>query len=148
MNFRHLAAIASGAFLSATSAHAAERLNLTHEGVAVLGYDPVAYFVSDQAVKGSSKITAEFAGATYHFSSGENLAIFLANPVRYLPQYGGFCAYGVALGATPQIDPKVHQMIDGKLYLGSTASVMSQWRKDAPRVIKAADKSWKILAAR
>jgi YHS domain-containing protein len=74
----------------------AQELNVNHSGVAISGYDPVAYFTTAKALKGSPEITATYAGGTYRFSTTANRDAFLADPARYLPVYGGYCAYGVA----------------------------------------------------
>ena len=117
-------------------------LNLSSSGLALRGYDPVAYFTAGKPVKGSSKITAKHAGGTYHFSSEANKKSFLASPAKYLPQYGGFCAYGTAAGYKVDGDPKVWNVVDGKLYLNINKSVDRAWDRKQSFYIKKADKSW------
>lgn len=86
--------------------------------VAIKGYDPVAYFTMSKAVKGSGDHSHRWLGATWHFSSSEHMKKFQATPASYAPQYGGYCADGVAYGqATSNIDPKAWRIIEGKLYL-------------------------------
>ncbi|HSR90757.1 MAG TPA: YHS domain-containing (seleno)protein, partial [Gemmatimonadales bacterium] len=84
----------------------AQELNVNRSGVAISGYDPVAYFTTASAVEGSPEITATEAGATYRFSTKANRDAFVANPARYLPVYGGYCAYGVAHGHKVNVDPE------------------------------------------
>jgi len=86
--------------------------------IAIKGYDPVAYFTVSKAVKGSEKYSHRWLGATWHFSSSEHQKSFQSTPAKYAPQYGGYCADGVAYGqATANIDPKAWRIINGKLYL-------------------------------
>ncbi|NIM26689.1 MAG: hypothetical protein GTO67_03950 [Gammaproteobacteria bacterium] len=86
--------------------------------VAIKGYDPVAYFTLSKAIKGSDEHKHRWLGATWHFSSSEHLKRFQATPTNYAPQYGGYCADGIAYGqATANIDPEAWRIIDGKLYL-------------------------------
>jgi YHS domain-containing protein len=104
--------------LVAGSAKAGE-INTGYFGdVAIKGYDPVAYYTMKKAVKGSEQFTHDWLGATWQFSSAEHQQIFRASPVKYAPQYGGYCADGVAYGqATANIDPEAWRIIDNKLYL-------------------------------
>ena len=86
--------------------------------VAIKGYDPVAYFTEQRAVKGERAFSYRWMGATWHFASAGNRALFAAEPVKYAPQYGGHCADGVSFGTiTTNIDPEAWRIIDGKLYL-------------------------------
>jgi YHS domain-containing protein len=104
--------------LAASPALAGE-INTGYFGdVAIKGYDPVAYFTVSKAVKGSEKYSHRWLGAKWHFSSPENQKSFQATPVKFAPQYGGYCSDGVAYGqATANIDPEAWRIIDGKLYL-------------------------------
>ena len=81
-------------------------------GKAIAGYDTVAYFTQNKAVKGSSSHTHKWNGATWHFSSAKNLSLFKANPTKYAPQYGGYCAYAIAKGKAKSIDPAAWKIID------------------------------------
>ena len=88
--------------------------------VAIKGYDPVAYFTMSRPVKGSQEFAFEWLAAKWHFSSDEHRSLFAKNPVKYAPQYGGYCSDGVAYGdTTTNIDPTAWRIIDGKLYLNS-----------------------------
>ncbi len=112
------------------------------KGVAVGGYDPVAYFTDHKPVPGKADITYSWKGATWQFASARNRDAFKASPAKYAPQYGGYCAYAVAQGATAKGDPKSWTVVDGKLYLNLSPSVQKLWKKNIPGYIKAADKNW------
>lgn len=149
---RRLSMMMAGAVLAAmalpTWAQSSNALNLTGDGVAIKGYDPVAYFTMNKPVKGSSAFMSKHEGATYWFADAENQRAFLASPSKYVPQYGGFCAFGVAKGAKPDIDPLAFAVVDGKLYLNKNADIQSRWLKDVPGMIKAGDDNWKGLATK
>ena len=121
-------------------------LNLDSNGLAIQGYDPVAYFTQSAAVKGSSDFMAKHEGATYHFASAENRDLFSANPAKYVPAYGGYCAYGVTQGAKVPVEPDKFAVVDGKLYLNYNAAVQSLWDKDRSGYISKADKAWPGLS--
>lgn len=124
----------------------AERVNTRADGVAIDGYDPVAYFTQSRPVMGSDEFSAEHAGADYHFASAANRDAFLADPAKYAPQYGGFCAYAVAHGATAPIDPQAFTVFGGKLYLNYSDLVRAQWRNNAEGFISRADGNWPKLS--
>lgn len=109
---------------------------------AVSGYDTVAYFTQNKPVKGSDEFTTEYMGATWKFSSKENLELFKANPTKYAPQYGGYCAYAVANETTASGDPKSWDIVDGKLYLNYSKSVQELWQDDKANYIDQANKNW------
>ncbi|MFN8831852.1 MAG: YHS domain-containing (seleno)protein [Labrys sp. (in: a-proteobacteria)] len=106
---------------------------------AILGYDPVAYFTLGKPVKGNEAFTHVWKGAKWLFVSAENRALFVADPERYAPQYGGYCAYGVARGYLVSIEPDKYAVIDGKLYLNYNADVQAKWSKDPARYITEAN---------
>jgi YHS domain-containing protein len=112
------------------------------KGVAVGGYDPVAYFTAQKPVQGKATITYEWKGAIWRFASEANRDAFKAMPEKYAPQYGGYCAYAVALGSRAKGDPLSWKIVDGKLYLNLSPSVQKLWQKDIPGYVKAADKNW------
>jgi len=116
-------------------------------GSAIDGYDPVAYFKQNKAVEGSNNFTHEWNDAKWYFSSAENKADFIANPEKYAPQYGGYCAWAVSQGSTAPTDPNAWSIEDGKLYLNYNQSVQTTWLKDVPGHIKSADKNWPALLA-
>lgn len=118
-------------------------------GLAIGGYDVVAYF-NEGATKGKSTITANYNKATYRFSSKENKMAFNKNPEKYLPQYGGFCAWGVAeKKATFPINPETYDIVDGKLYLffngdfkGKNLNTMLPWNAETSKLKEEGDKNW------
>lgn len=112
------------------------------EGVAVGGYDPVAYFAAGRAEKGSDQITLEHEGATWRFSGEGNRDAFKADPARYAPQYGGYCAFAVSQGYTAKADPEAWTIHDGKLYLNYDKKVRAQWEKDIPGYVAKSDANW------
>jgi YHS domain-containing protein len=145
-----LAALAATALPAQAQAQAqsSAALNLSADGVAIKGYDPVAYFTMNKPVKGSPSFVAKHEGATYWFANAEHQQAFTAQPAKYVPQYGGYCAFGVAKGAKPDIDPTAFAVVDGKLYLNLNPDVQSRWLKDVPGFIKTADENWKSLATK
>jgi len=111
-------------------------------GLAIRGYDPVAYFKDNKPTAGSEKFTALHKGSLFRFSSAANRDAFAANPDRYSPQYGGFCAYAAALGNKAAIDPAAFTIVNNKLYLNFNKATEDLWRKDIPGYIAKADKNW------
>ena len=115
-------------------------------GRAIRGYDPVAYFTEGKPVKGSSDFETEWKGATWRFASAANREAFLADPEKYAPQYGGYCAWAVSQGQTAPIEPEQWSIVDGKLYLNYNADVQAKWKADVPGFIARADENWpKVL---
>ena len=115
-------------------------------GVAIKGYDPVAYFADHKAIKGTLEYTADYDGATYEFATAARRALFVAMPEKYVPQFGGFCAYGTAQGHKADIDPTAFTIVDGKLYLNYNTKVMSTWRQDIPGYILKAERAWPTVS--
>ena len=113
-------------------------------GLAVRGYDVVAYHAGD-AVEGKADFATVHADATYRFASAGHLAAFRADPAKYLPQYGGFCALGMAGGNKAPTDPLAFKVVDGRLYLNYSPKVAEMWGKDVPGNIAKADANWKKL---
>ena len=114
---------------------------------AIRGYDPVAYFTESRPVKGSKQFTHQWRGATWRFASAENRERFAAVPEKYAPQYGGYCAYGVASGYAVKIEPDAWSVVDGKLYLNYDRGVQKTWQSDVPGYIRKADANWpRVLA--
>ncbi|MEB3337884.1 MAG: YHS domain-containing (seleno)protein [Leptolyngbyaceae bacterium] len=109
---------------------------------AIRGTDPVAYFTQGRPIAGSSKFTYTWNNATWRFASAENRQLFAANPKRYAPQYGGFCAWAVSQGYTASIDPNAWKIVDGKLYLNYNKGVQRQWERDIPGNIRKANANW------
>jgi YHS domain-containing protein len=118
----------------------------TFSSLAVSGYDPVAYFTDGKPIEGSSAFEYEWKGAAWRFASAENLAAFEADPEKYAPQYGGYCAWAVSQGYTASADPDVWRIVDGKLYLNYSRAVQQKWERDIPGNISKADANWpKVL---
>lgn len=111
-------------------------------GVAINGYDPVAYFTQSAAVQGSPDHTSTHDGAVWQFANAENKAMFDADPAKYAPQYGGYCAYAVSRGYTASTDPHAWTVHNGKLYLNYSKSVQGLWRLRRAAHIKSADANW------
>jgi len=116
--------------------------NLTFHGIAIQGYDPVAYFTENEAVPGNPEITASHDGAIYQFVSAGHKAAFEANPGKYAPQYGGYCAYGAAQGYNAPVEPDQFTIADGKLYLNYNGDVRQRWNEDRGSYISKADAYW------
>ncbi len=106
---------------------------------AVSGYDTVAYFTEGEPVKGDKKFRTDYMDAEWRFSSQANLDAFLADPAKYAPQYGGYCAWAMAGGYKASGDPKQWKIVDGKLYLNYNAEVKADWEVDIPGFIAKAD---------
>ncbi len=120
-------------------------VNHSRGGIAIQGYDPVAYFTDSKPVKGDAKFNMAWQGSTWRFASAEHRDLFAQSPERYAPQYGGYCAYGVSNGHTVDIDPEAWKIIDGKLYLNYSKSVQQQFLQDPAGRIKLADQNWPSL---
>lgn len=135
-----------GALLTSALAFALEPINTSLlSDVAVQGYDPVAYFVDGKPREGSRQHVHQWNGATWRFASAANRDRFAADPERYAPQYGGYCAWAVAQGYTAPIDSYAWKIVDGKLYLNYDKEVQAKWEKDIPRFIQQADTNWPRL---
>jgi YHS domain-containing protein len=114
-------------------------------GVAIKGYDPVAYFTQNKAVAGMDAYTFDWSGSQWKFSSQSNLDSFKKSPEKYAPQYGGYCAYGCSENYKAPIDPEAFTIINNKLYLNYSMKVKTWWLKDTTTRIKAADAFWPAL---
>jgi YHS domain-containing protein len=111
-------------------------------GLAIDGYDPVAYFTEQKPVKGLAHFRADFRGTTFQFASAANRDTFAADPTKYAPQYGGYCAYGMAKGYKAKIDPAAFTVVGDKLYLNYSEAVRSRWLSDIPGYVQKADTNW------
>ena len=121
-------------------------LNLENT-VALHGYDPVAYFTDNEAVKCSKRILERLGGATYYFASGSNRYEFLRDPTRYQPQFGGYCAASMAMGRLEDINPNVFVIFEGKLYLFNNPEVQAVFMRDPRRSIDEARQQYFRLAS-
>lgn len=113
---------------------------------AISGYDPVAYFETNKAERGSGMFTSEYKGKTYLFATEDRKEKFDKTPEKFLPQYGGWCAFGAALGKKFHSDPTVFAVVDGKLYLNLNSDIQGKWNKDKKANIKKADSNWKKIS--
>jgi len=118
------------------------------EGIAIRGYDPVAYFREDGPRRGSPAHAVRHDGATWHFASAANRALFLADPERYKPAYGGFCAYGTSRGYLVKTEPEAWSIVDGRLYLNYDLDVRDIWSKDTKTYLARSERNWPNLTAR
>ncbi len=117
-------------------------------GVAIKGYDPVAYFEQGGPRQGQARYALTHKGVTWRFSSAANKAKFAADPAKYEPAYGGYCAYGVARGYLVKIEPDAWTIIDGKLYLNYDRSVQRRWEKKTAAYIRQANAKFPRLIKR
>lgn len=140
-SFQLCRALVSVAFI-ALSAHAFAGEFYETEGVAIQGYDAVAYVTDSKPVKGSAAFSSTYKGSTFHFASAASRDMFNANPQKFAPQYGGFCAFGVSRGYKAVTSPDAFTVVDGKLYLNYNTEVQGMWRKDQPAYIRKADENW------
>lgn len=136
-------ALAAAAFLAAPgTALAAKPVNQSFFGVAIEGYDPVAYHTQSKPVKGSKDFVHSWMGAKWQFATAAHRDAFAADPERYAPAYGGYCAYAVSQGATAGIDPQAWRIVDGQLYLNLSPEIQKIWEADIPGFIAKADANW------
>lgn len=123
-----------------------------NKGLALQGYDPVAYFTENKAIEGSENISHTLEGVTYYFKSVKNRQLFIKKPQQYAPQYGGYCAYAMAEGDKVRIDPETFKIIDGKLFLYYNfrfTNTLKSWDKDQVNLLPKANKAWsKIVSGR
>lgn len=124
-----------------------DALNLQH-GVALKGYDPVAYFTEAEPIAGNPAISYHWQGATWLFSTQEHREAFKADPARYAPQFGGYCAFAVAQGTTAEGDPHQWAIIDSKLYVNNNAIAKKLWDQNRPANIVAGNRNWPLIPKR
>jgi YHS domain-containing protein len=115
------------------------------DDAAIKGHDPVAYFTEKRPVPGRPEFTATHEGATYRFASASNRDEFASAPAKYAPQYGGYCAFGIASGYKAPIEPDAWTVVNGKLYLNYNQQIRSRWLRDVPSHVRAADANWPKL---
>jgi YHS domain-containing protein len=114
-------------------------------GKAINGYDPVAFFTVSKPIKGADSLSYNWGGTAWLFSSRANREAFKANPVKYAPQYGGYCAYGAAQGHKAPTEVDTWSIVNGKLYLNYNMKIKETWAKDQQALIVTADKKWPEL---
>lgn len=128
-----------------TSAQSETMFSVNEQNIAVSGYDVVSYFTANKAMKGSESYQATHEGATFYFSSKKNLKTFKKDPNKYVPQYGGYCAYAVAKGGKYPVNPETFKIVEGRLFLfynKDGTNTLTLWNKDEATFLKAADASW------
>ena len=122
-------------------------IDATH-GVALEGYDAVAYFLDHRPIRGSDAYTHSWNGVTWKFTSAEHRDLFAANPAHYAPQYGGYCAYAVANRTTAHGSPKQWAVVSDRLFLNNNALAKKLWNRDQPGHIRAGDQNWPQIPKR
>jgi YHS domain-containing protein len=137
--------VASGLARSAGSAESPVVPVNTAAGIGIKGYDPVAYFTEGQPTKGSDHYSFQWKGRTYRFVSAENRQRFKADPEKYLPQYGGYCAYAMSIDRIADISPTQWTIFEGKLYLNNNFFSHRLWSLNKNSRIESADKNWAVF---
>lgn len=133
---------------SAAQPAAAGEPVFAERGLAIRGFDPVAYFREGRPVRGGAAHTHAWRGATWRFATAANRDAFVADPVRFAPAYGGFCAFAVAHGYTAPIDPDAFRIVDGRLFLNYDRATQRRWEADIPGHVARGDAAWPALAGR
>lgn len=134
--------VAAGAYVvHSVGFFATDPVFSTHQG-ALDGYDPVEYFVRGEATPGDAQFTTQWGGATWSFASDANRQTFLADPKRYVPAYGGYCAYAMANNYTANGDPKAFTVVNGRLFLNFDLDTRKAWLADRDAMIEASDQYW------
>jgi len=118
------------------------------QGLAIRGYDPVAYFTEGRPIEGLAEYRLEWHGAIWQFASAENRALFTADPMAYAPQFGGYCAWAVSQGYTASVNPNAWDIVDGKLYLNYSTGIQNRWQRDRDQNIQSAEREWPGIVAR
>jgi YHS domain-containing protein len=129
-------------WMATTTSSSIPTINQDENHVAIYGYDTVAYFTESKPTKGSAEFSSSWEDATWHFASSANRDLFEANPERYAPQYGGYCAGGLAAGEFAPIDPNSWTIVEGKLYLNKTKELRDSWRSAPQAHIALANYNW------
>lgn len=142
---RWLLTLATLAVVSTPGAALAD--DVAHSTVGAGGYDLVSYHIGEKPVPGNGNHLVVHEGVTYLFQNADNKAAFEKAPDRYVPAYGGFCAYGVAVGKKFVGDPNVWEIVDGRLYLNLDNKIKGLWVEDVPGHIEKADTQWERIAS-
>ena len=117
----------------------------TEHGLAIKGYDPVSYFTTRKPTPGLAQYSTTYKGATYRFVSAENRDRFIASPEKFVPQYGGYCAYAIALNQIADIDPDEWALVGNKLYLNNNLFSQTLWSLDKSGNIVRGDQNWPLV---
>jgi YHS domain-containing protein len=134
--------IAATVILFSTLSQAAVDTETDDNSVILAGHDTVAYFTEGKPVKGKLAITTVYKDAIYRFSSVENRELFVNNPAKYAPAYGGFCAYGMTFGKKFKIDGQAFEVVNGVLYVNKNLDVYKAWKEDVPKHLREANSAW------
>ncbi len=135
--------VLAGAFVASSISFAANiDMSADNNDVALSGYDTVSYFNSSTPTQGSTQFTSTYKNTIYQFSNAKNRDLFRANPTHYAPQYGGYCAMGVALEKKLTVDPTAWRIVDGKLYLNLNKAVQTKWLSDVPGHLATSEELW------
>jgi hypothetical protein len=141
------AALAAVAFVAAPGA-AKPRVNVAADGLAARGFDVVAYVTDGRPVVGSSRFETQWNGAVWRFVDQAHRDMFRANPERYAPQFGGYCAYAVSQGYTADGDPRVWRIVEGRLYLNYLPRAQRLWERDIPGHIARGRANWPLVLSK
>lgn len=144
---KHTIIIALLAMFSIVKAQAQKSEIFVSGGKAIKGYDPVAFFTQSKPVKGADSLSYQWKDATWLFSTRQNLEAFKANPDKYAPQYGGYCAYGTSQGHKAPTQTDTWTVVNDKLYFNYNSGVKTLWTKDEQNLILVADQKWPEVKA-
>ena len=117
----------------------------TEHGLAIKGYDPVSYFTTGKPTLGLAQFSTAYKGVTYRFASAENRDRFVASPEKFVPQYGGYCAYAISLNRIADIDPDEWSIVNNKLYLNNGFLAQTLWSLDKAGNIARGDQNWPLV---
>ena len=145
LRFARTTAIALALSLSAGAAFADEITTFVKQGAAIGGTDPVAYFTEGKPIEGKDAFTATYDDVTWKFASAANRDLFVADPEKYAPQYGGFCAFGASKGFKVPVVPDAWKIVDGKLYMNNSKAVQQRFEDDTSGIIHDATLNWEII---
>jgi YHS domain-containing protein len=144
--FATLAALALGVQPAHAIKQTGGEFNTLYAGLGAKGYDVVAYFTDGKPVEGTAEFEAVHGGVTWRFASQEHLDLFKADPVKYAPQYGGFCAWGVAQGKLFDVDPvNGWKIVGGRLYMNFNGDILALWEKDLDGNLEKSEATWPAL---
>ncbi|HBY59841.1 MAG TPA: YHS domain protein [Solibacterales bacterium] len=135
-------ALLAASVSAAWAAGPVDPVNKSWRGVALQGYDAVAYFTANKPMKGSDAFAHEWMGAKWYFASDANRKLFISSPEKYAPQFGGYCAWAVSNNYTANADPEAWKIVDGKLYLNYNQDVQKKWAEEVYKRIEAGNKNW------
>jgi len=143
---RFLVLFSVGALVTSCASYSS-RYYKSSEDLALEGYDPVAYFTEGSPSRGDPQYRLEWMGATWQFTSREHLGLFRADPERYAPQFGGYCAWGIAKDRLIKVDPEVWSIVNGNLYLNFNAKIQEDWFANQKEYLREAQANWPGLSA-